>query len=750
MSNNRELPGLPRRLLLVLGLMLIGSSPALTVGARAEAGAYDSYLGVKSYRLRLTWMGGDGWRKREKSEDGKCYTDQTFSAFMGASVSYKLVLTRVSRSGVYQWRTEKGSRPTGQFQFSTRFDVYKSKCKDTPESWAKNRHSGGGIGEGDGRLTIDAKTGEFRLFGYVMSANGEATEETGPGGTSQTLPGGLALGVGNSEQPGLPGEITGALTPGGKSITGTPVELPWTGIGYLCRRPMRLTWSVERWEDEDAPEVIVEPVDYENWWPKGNLDRPEEPGNDLQVKFRVQAANDPAQMRRAYLDLSIPYVSKNPGVCMNWPAEGAESKEGIRFKAEDFPEDGPWTFVDEFHVTSRDAVETANVRVHAYDYGAWATLRVTATVPGGAQGKVKILGKETPDLTIPQDDDGNRVADSWEEAIGAKGRTAPSDDDDKPAGKPGTNGDGLTMYEEYRGFVVKGTHIRTDPKRKDVFVCDTTEKAGAGIDLFRQATQLEVHKVMADEMGNETKIVNRNSDPATHSIDQHGIRIVFGNKQTTDPITQSADGSGRFGPPVMTSEIELPPAWSFAGADSTGDVAHELAHAVGLAHHGDKEMEAKFWTWEADNDGNWQLYEQDVDTSGDKPKWQPGRKAITVFFEKGLKPLTHGDSLPLHFTWIASRQGWLIWIGGKGSQFSGDQECLMRYPDKQAYKSLTQADTVRYIPDESQWKQRTRLCENATGTGVNESSHQPQSRYGDATLGNCRGQLVVNDKYAGK
>lgn len=69
----------------------------------------------------------------------------------------------------------------------------------------------------------------------------------------------------------------------------------------------------------------------------------------------------------------------------------------------------------------------------------------------------------------------------------------------------------------------------------------------------------------------------------------------------------------------------------------------------------------------------------------------------------------------------------------------------MRYYDKQAYLSKAEPGRVRY---KSQWRMRDRLCESKDGTGVNASSHYPQSRYGDAVIGNCRSQLVVNDKYA--
>ena len=58
-------------------------------------------------------------------------------------------------------------------------------------------------------------------------------------------------------------------------------------------------------------------------------------------------------------------------------------------------------------------------------------------------------------------------------------------------------------------------------------------------------------------------------------------------------------------------------------------------------------------------------------------------------------------------------------MSGKDSPHSGDQECLMRYPDKQAYESETEPDRVRYLPDKAQRRDRHRLCEDTEGTGVN-------------------------------
>lgn len=72
----------------------------------------------------------------------------------------------------------------------------------------------------------------------------------------------------------------------------------------------------------------------------------------------------------------------------------------------------------------------------------------------------------------------------------------------------------------------------------------------------------------------------------------------------------------------------------------------------------------------------------------------------------------------------------------------------MRYADKQACPSEKEPYQIRHITDEGQWKMRTRLWGNSWGTGVNEPGHPLLARYRDAALGNCKGQIIVNDKYA--
>ncbi len=459
----------------VLGVLLCSASAGELRASPAPAGAYDSYLGVKTYRLRLGWTAGDQSSSERTIAD--CTESGSFKASIAANVSIKLVRSRDGRGAIAVWRPEKDSVPEGTFNYSSVTEK-RGKCRDSnePETTFRQTISGGGIGEGEGRLTIDTSTGEFSFSGYVAAADGSVRQEFLPGGASGSAPAGLTLASGDGSFPGAQGEITGTLVPNERSIHGPAIQMKWPNTLGLCAKPLLFTWSVEPWEDEDAPEVTVEPVDYATWLPKGNLDKPDEPGDTpLLVRITVHRTDDVETSRTADLSFSLPYVSRNKGVCMNWP-KGAAEREGLRFRKEDFADDPDLSFVDSLHVESTHALGGAFIRVHAYDYGAWGTLRVVATAQG-KDAKVKVLGKETPDLAIPQDDNSNRIADNWEKENGCVGRTLDWDAE-TVAGQDQT-GDGISLYDEYRGLAVpdpagagKRQFKRLDPNTKEMFVID--------------------------------------------------------------------------------------------------------------------------------------------------------------------------------------------------------------------------------------------------------------------------------------
>ena len=66
-----------------------------------------------------------------------------------------------------------------------------------------------------------------------------------------------------------------------------------------------------------------------------------------------------------------------------------------------------------------------------------------------------------------------------------------------------------------------------------------------------------------------------------------------------------------------------------------------------------------------------------------------------------------------------------------------------RNPDKMGHDDRASGPLQVYTPGEPAGMS---LCTSGAGTGINDSERTPQSRYGDASRGNCLRQILVNDK----
>ncbi len=123
---------------------------------------------------------------------------------------------------------------------------------------------------------------------------------------------------------------------------------------------------------------------------------------------------------------------------------------------------------------------TVTVRVN--DYAAVGILSASATFnyEDPSSGSTSWEGNATNEISIPLDNNGNDIADGWNPVSHSLDLLLSSADmnvnyDPWADGEtgPGTNmytGDGFTVFEEYRGFYVKGSHTSINPSRKDVFI----------------------------------------------------------------------------------------------------------------------------------------------------------------------------------------------------------------------------------------------------------------------------------------
>lgn len=444
----------------------------------------------------------------------------------------------------------------------------------------------------------------------------------------------------------------------------------------------------------------------------------------------------------------------------------------------------------------QDVVETAKestsatVTVTAMDFGAYGKLRASA-IPGGtcrAEQPVRILvdGKEQADpfVTIPLDRDGSFIAERMKEPKngitewGYKGEPGLDNDQNPNVEHPG---DGFTTFEEYRGFMTsnvdadptcrdesKDLHVRTNPSRKDLFVC-SPDPVLAKMARFLSDKGVDVHIIcprhllgppgdLKKENNERARIVNftlqtawrpdqtawrpepwTNNKTITQESPQHGIYLINGKPNDGD------DGDSDIGPPknVNVVRIRKDHILSYNGpikglpwlADT---VFHELGHAMGVNHHGDGNIKGDVVivgmnSCPVDSDGN--------------PSFSGTVNGKTACRLSG----------------IAVRHG----------QNSGDWRCPMRYRIWNWYvppstSSLRPLGTVEfdYVLDHTPIKRSLPgyegqvmpydkktdwttgglgdFCNSKRGTGLNGAPGDG-NHAGDATNGACIKQIHIND-----
>jgi hypothetical protein len=282
--------------------------------------------------------------------------------------------------------------------------------------------------------------------------------------------------------------------------------------------------------------------------------------------------------------------------------------------------------------------KTARFTLKVWDYGGVAT--VTAV-----QNSISA----TP-LRLPRDDNNNSLPDAGWKA-GLDEIQDPGDPEAKTADADGTPaafepptdpenrglvGDGLSAFEEYRGFRVNGIHVRTSPAKKDLFVaggaesnwglgfvraleehlvrvhalCDTTLAAGCGVTEYSADRVVNFARQNAqgsaitgfDQKGVRLLVMATALDPLFQGDCTYGFtwdvnapepmniqyvplfmtpnetrRVEVYSQQIAhfgDPVNYNACGSGLPGP--MTSEQ--------VDNEIRRTIAHEVGHSIHLCH----------------------------------------------------------------------------------------------------------------------------------------------------------------------
>ena len=350
---------------------------------------------------------------------------------------------------------------------------------------------------------------------------------------------------------------------------------------YFMEGYLEISYTVTFSGYSEEPElVIIPPHDYSKWLPEAYEDS-EYPGTSLVFEVELRDRNRQRALVMddlATFEFQLIGTSREPGICLNYPTkEESEDDYDLRFG-----EQPGYMIISEDGQSARTTKydRFATVIIDAYDFGAYGRLQVTATTKSGKTLVGYLEGDENQkEITIPLDRNGNSVADYWEQKYEVYGNL-PADWDESPNPEGQKHpGDGISLYEKYRGFYVKVpiasffVHERLDPNWKHLFVFDPDgivekiEISPHTRDLrFTKMSRLRL-RLIDDEYwtgpgssADGKRIVNFNSGTG-HVTDQHAVHVV-------------AEGAG--------SHLAFPPGYEDAmtRAGKTAGVAPEPMNGI--------------------------------------------------------------------------------------------------------------------------------------------------------------------------
>ena len=331
--------------------------------------------------------------------------------------------------------------------------------------------------------------------------------------------------------------------------------------------------------------------------------------------------------RKKFIRFRLKKVSKEPGVCLNYPRNGNRNPDLFFYeekmkdnyilkldktKSNDCPteilvaNDNPRHQHHYLGTVLKKRSADAKPIIRCEDYGAIGYLEAEANhcvsiPPRDDESTVHKDCKVGSNMVkIPRDDNNNDIADA---APQDDGGAAPNKDEDNIPVGDGYKGDGLTNYEEYRGFIVGGyrtinvplllvplvigtrkRHIRTDIKKKDVFIYDENN-IGTG---YLNTSGLIIHRIFDPDLFNGTgsRVINFNRQRHTGG-EQHGLWLRNRNM----PGLYGMSCGGNNGPPRNKTHVCVNVSICRGAGEPPGrldnTIAHELAHGLNVWHHGE-------------------------------------------------------------------------------------------------------------------------------------------------------------------
>ncbi len=466
--------------------------------------------------------------------------------------------------------------------------------------------------------------------------------------------------------------------------------------------------------------LIVSPDNYDTWLPepgKNELTK----GSSMKLNLALKGVNgQPLKVKANKFELRLAKTSEEPGITINMPLEPQVDLPDLRFAIQ--PNS---TMLEKFQGLdiNCNGCTNATATIDCYDGGAYTTLTAYAVLEGGERLQAMLLlpGGVT-EIPIPKRNPNSNIASYWLNKYGSPGD---NDDDEHLPGNQNP-GDGLSVYEEYRGVISQDKFKRLDPKKLDLGVrMKKTDIPvfSKGIGLFEKATNISVVRFFENEI-KETRELNNNNK--TSNIFHQFVEKMI-NGPVTDavgenvPVTKIAKipkesekvviGVAQIRRAYQTQQSALNAANAryhtnyripyTVDDEIANTVAHELAHGINVNHHGEPSQEA-----------NITLQAGTADSAFDDK-----RNIIT--------------DRPLPITGI---------IGKPHNDESGDISCIMAYAHYyQWVKRLNNFGGYNYYAIKL-LPPGTTLCNSKKDQDPNSINYNDKY-FGDARYGNCIEQI---------
>ncbi len=346
-------------------------------------------------------------------------------------------------------------------------------------------------------------------------------------------------------------------------------------------------------------------------------------------------ASTDATPEEGSITFKLPDVTSYEGRYMNDSGAAAHTGPDLYFAASqetlagiEWSQGGPGTTEIVASWTTRPAKIVVPVNIVCNDFAAYGVIHAILKNPGYEKKEAD------PPRKIPEDDQpvyrmlgitmrGNKIADAWDAGktdplTGNPAILLPWRDRDyggavqNPHETTGSyymhgrnNGDGFSVLEEYRGFVIGGGYMRLDPFVKEVFIGSFLSFSGnlniryGHVGLYGSSIPgMAVYQIT--DLKTEWKKVPGGAYGA-HYLVNYTRGGVVGNPQYGIPIidgfTDGARGVAYPGHRAALNhgqecviDLDLIDDEEIPRRQLDATIAHEIGHAVGLDHHNERTM----------------------------------------------------------------------------------------------------------------------------------------------------------------